>query len=369
MKLDKIILEITLYLTGIIFICSLLYLTIEKVDKLKSHKTQTTSTFFEETPNEHPPLGVLNNVISTVIWEFLEKKQVDGQNKELVLYSEILTRLTINNPDISTILAWNLAYNISSGIIDYREKYRWINAGINLIRSSALPKTPNKPLLYSKLSWLIQEKLTGTSDPNASKYQRIFAYDMDSILKGINYDIANIANIPYSQETFEKEFLNNQKLKELINLKDITDLKKKIYFKTDTLPPNTKKLIKCWVTRVRLYDNFKLQPAIMLKIEKKFQKLDWRLPATHSLYWCYLGLKVSDNKDYHCLKILTFALQSLFLNGKIILPATNEQSASITIPKLSIVDSTLNAYDQGYEITKNKTFLNGKRNFIKIAII
>ena len=187
-------------------------------------------------------LGGFRGIAAEVLWARADRMQEEGRYFELVQLSEWITWMDPHATEAWTYNAWNMAYNISAMMRRPADRLRWVLHGIALLRDRGLPANPNSAKLYRDLAWFYQHKI-GTAD--------------------------DTANLTY-----------------------------KLYLAT-TLAP----LLKPDGTLLDTPENraaltvLRLDADRMLKLERKFGSLDWRVAFSHAVYWASLGLEHAHGQE------------------------------------------------------------------------
>ena len=114
-------------------------------------------------------LGGFRGIIAEIVWFRADRLQDEGRYAELAQLAAVLTMLEPHTPEIWAYAAWNLAYNISVMMPDAPERWRWVEAGIRLLRDDGLRLNPRNPVLYRELAWMFLAKVGGNFD-SASPY-------------------------------------------------------------------------------------------------------------------------------------------------------------------------------------------------------
>ncbi len=242
-------------------------------------------------------LGGFRGLISNYLWFRTTSLQYEGRFFETLSLASWITKL---QPTFTTVWenqAWNMVYNISKEFDNPTERWLWVNSGIELLRDEALVYNPHEPSLYRELAWFYQDKMGSSLDDQHYFYKETLANTMVR-LTGPRPDY----EIILSPKTEEQ--------------------KKAIKF---------------------LRENLKLEPEIMMEVDKEYGPLDWRLPETHAIYWATTGIKRCPDKDLLPLRRVIFqSLQLAFQRGNII-ENTADQRLDYT-PNLQIankVDETM----------------------------
>lgn len=120
-------------------------------------------------------LGGLRSLASEVIWFRADRLQDEGRYVELAQLASALTSMEPHTPEVWSYAAWNLAYNISVMMPTGEDRWRWVSAGIRLLRDQGLVLNPGDPDLCRDLAWLFELKLGADIDSAASTYRRLWA--------------------------------------------------------------------------------------------------------------------------------------------------------------------------------------------------
>lgn len=127
-------------------------------------------------------MGAFRGLFVNYLWLRANHLKEQGKFYEAVQLSDAITRLQPRFPRVWAFHAWNMAYNISVATKTAAERWQWVNAGVNLLRSEAIPKNPNDPLLYKELAWLFVHKMQGYSDDANRYYKRRLAEEWTYVL-------------------------------------------------------------------------------------------------------------------------------------------------------------------------------------------
>lgn len=116
-------------------------------------------------------LGGFRGIASEVIWFRADRLQNEGRYGELAQLSTWLTYLEPHTPEVWAYTAWNLAYNVSVMMPTEADRWRWVAAGLRLLRDDGLAFNPANPELYRELAWLFLFKMGGGLDSAADFYK------------------------------------------------------------------------------------------------------------------------------------------------------------------------------------------------------
>ena len=213
-------------------------------------------------------LGGLSGVVVDILWVRAEYLKELGDYVEIAQLSDWITKLEPRLPEVWDYHSLNLAYNISSMCADPADRRRWVYGGIRLLRDEALVFNPDNAVLYDRLCRIYMHKFIEQTDPAHDYYRVAWARAMTELLGGSSADYGEIA----------------------ANLE----------------------------LQRRMKDEYKLDPQLMRKIDEQCGPLDWRLGASHVVYWASRGKAVSkDPADPGFDVIICEAMIDVFLNGRV----------------------------------------------------
>ena len=116
-------------------------------------------------------LGGFRGLVAEAIWFRADRLQDEGRYGELAQLASWLTFLEPRTPEVWAYSAWNLAYNISVMMPTAADRWRWVEAGIRLLRDDGLSLNPSDPVLHKELAWMFLLKLGTETDAAASHYR------------------------------------------------------------------------------------------------------------------------------------------------------------------------------------------------------
>ncbi len=200
--------------------------------------------------------GGFRGIVADLLWLRSSRLQEEGKYFELVQLADWITKLEPRFTQVWAYHAWNLAYNISVLFDDPESRWRWVRHGFSMLRDEGLRYNPGEPGLLFELGWIFQHKLGGNTDDAHRFYKRAWAEEMETLFPGGRPDFTAIERDP-----------------ELLR---------------------------------RMQDDYNLDPARINTIESTYGPLDWRLPATHAIYWAQKSREVATGID------ITFAERMLY---------------------------------------------------------
>ncbi len=145
-------------------------------------------------------LGGFRGIVAEIVWFRVDRLQDEGRYAELAQLSTWLTFLEPHTPEVWAYAAWNLAYNISVSMPTPADRWRWVEAGIRLLRDDGLRLNPGDPVLHRELAWMFLLKLGGAFDEAGPYYRAAWKQKVESLraagrLSEIGLDAARMAAV------------------------------------------------------------------------------------------------------------------------------------------------------------------------------
>ena len=125
-------------------------------------------------------LGGFRGIIAEVVWFRADRLQDEGRYSEMAQLANILTTLEPNTPEVWAYAAWNLAYNISVMMPTAEDRWRWVEAGLKLLRDDGLRLNPDSPELHREIAWLFLSKIGGTIDDASPLYAKKWKAEVEA---------------------------------------------------------------------------------------------------------------------------------------------------------------------------------------------
>ncbi|HOC55905.1 MAG TPA: hypothetical protein PKI20_09815 [Verrucomicrobiota bacterium] len=281
-------------------------------------------------------LGGFRGLISNALWMRATDLQDQDKFFEMAQLADWITKLEPHFVHVWLVQAWNMAYNISVKFKEnspgqFPDRWRWVKAGIELLRDDGLRFNPNETLLYRELAWFFQHKLGHNLDDASAYYKQQWADEMAKV--------------------FAKKTPN---LDELINPQTADE-----------------------EARTRLLrETYKMDPQFMKEVDEQYGPLEWRLPEAHAIYWAALGLKKAKEnptrfKREDLITLRRVIYQSMLLSfhrGRLVL---NPFAKAFEFgPNLAILPKVNSAYEQAAEEDEeNRDHIQkAHRNFLRDAV-
>ena len=116
-------------------------------------------------------LGGLRSIAAEVVWFRMDRLQDEGRYVELAQLATVLTRMESHTPEVWSHAAWNLAYNVSVMMPTPADRWRWVHAGLRLLRDEGLRFNPRSSDLLRELAWMFELKIGADIDSAAATYR------------------------------------------------------------------------------------------------------------------------------------------------------------------------------------------------------
>ncbi len=120
-------------------------------------------------------LGGFRGIIAEITWFRADRLQDEGRFTELAQLANLLTSLEPHTPEVWSYAAWNLAYNISVMMPTAADRWRWVEAGLKLLRDDGLRLNPEDPVIHREIASLFLFKMGGKMDDASPRYREEWA--------------------------------------------------------------------------------------------------------------------------------------------------------------------------------------------------
>lgn len=197
-------------------------------------------------------LGGFRGLIVNFLFVRSNQLQLEGRFFETMTLGDWITKLQPTFTPVWRFQAWNMAFNISKTFEDPNDRFRWVWAGIKLLRDEGLRYNPTDAGMYRELGQIFYTKIGRFTETTHFQYKRIFVAWMDDVFPDGRPDYEKLGNPQNDEERRMKDLLENM---------------------------------------------FNMDLEYVRKTDEEFGPLDWRLPETHAIYWCVMGLDKSQSGD------------------------------------------------------------------------
>ena len=325
-------------------------------------------------------LGGFRGLLADMLWLRTSSLQQQGKYFEMVQLASWITKLQPKFTGATAYLAWNMAYNISVTFTSPVDRWRWVQRGIELIRDEALNYNANDPLLYRELGWIYQHKIGNMLDDAQRYYKFMIAAEMMKVFGGVPApDWEALAAAPATDYEFSRKYAADSPLWAAVrkagfeNLDSLSRTFRELGFLPDDLikllTPEDKTALDTYLRAKWLREYYKIRPDVVLRINKKYGDLDWRVSDSYAIYWATLGIEYSPKRQsVDCNRMITQSLKESFIAGRILFPGKPSINYML-IPNLNLADSVRQAYLDAWEQDQTPTFKSALDNFMKDAIV
>ncbi len=279
-------------------------------------------------------LGTFRGLAVDALWMRADRLQDAGHYFEAQTLSQWITSLQPRFPRVWAFQAWNMAYNISVTTRVPEERWIWVNRGMELLRSRAIPLNPRDPDLPMELGWIYFQKIGGKSDREHWYYKAKLAREFRELLG----DLTAGATTQQAIERFEVIASAADSLEELRKDPAVADAlavieahgaapdeafvrmlgRAALYggsidarIRSESNVPEDvnlpllnalradKRLARALPAIVRhlqkrvLVERYRMQPEFMLLLMRKYGPLDWAHPHAHGMYWSEQGIAIA----------------------------------------------------------------------------
>jgi hypothetical protein len=274
-------------------------------------------------------LGGFRGLIVNALWIRANDLQEEDKYFDMVQLVDWITKLEPHFVDVWRVEAWNMAYNISVKFKDPEDRWHWVERGIQLLRDDGIRFNPGETLIYRDLSWIFQHKIGAYLDDAHMRYKLRWAQEMQDVLGGR----PNFEALLHPQTAAERE--RGRRLREV----------------------------------------YKMDPAIVQKVDQDYGPLDWRLPDAHAIYWAELARLKAKPADQETVRrsIYQSMQQACLRGGDLDRSITNVTAENFKLwPNLDLVPKVNEAYEEMINETEEpglkENVRNGHKNFLKLAV-
>lgn len=325
-------------------------------------------------------LGGFRGLLADILWLRTMALQDEGKYFEMVQLASWITQLQPRFTGATAYLAWNMAYNISVTCNQPEDRWKWVNRGLELIRDQALAYNSGDPTLYKELGWIYQHKLGGVMDDANFYYKNQMALTYTKVFGCADPNWRELAAAPKTLAAFKNELGSGNELWARVansEYGDMTGLDKAFRINgrlpvefADKLSPSDAKALEMFLRSKWLRETYKLDPETILEINRKYGRLDWRVPESHAIYWAELGLKhAPDNVDIHCERMISQCLKNSFMAGRVLLVDDKNFASTITVPNMNVGEAVRKIYLDSYNEHGTPSFKAAYNYFMIDAIV
>ncbi len=146
-------------------------------------------------------LGGFRGLISNMLWMRATDLQDEDKFFEMAQLADWITKLEPHFVQVWLVQAWNLAYNISVKFKEtspgqYPDRWRYVKAGLELLRDDGLRFNPNETLIYRELAWFFQHKIGQNLDDASLYYKEQWSKEMARVFGKKKPDVEELNSSP-----------------------------------------------------------------------------------------------------------------------------------------------------------------------------
>lgn len=318
-------------------------------------------------------MGAFRGLFVNFLWIRANNLKEEGRYYEAIDLAKAITTLQPRFPHVWVFHAWNMAYNISVTTQTPQERWKWVRAGIDLLRKEGIPANPNDLLIHKELGWFFLHKIGGYLDDANLYYKRQLAGEWTLVLgppplsdsgrkdfQTITKDFVDwLRPVAEAPETLLELTRAEPRVAELIAAiratghNDINADLAQTYVALHAMAnsgeaqlfrqmlsdrkvalvdliqnPQWQRewgLLLAHLRRRILLDEYHMDPARMLRYTEMYGPVDWRHHGAHGLYWSLRGVENAmlryteeNRRDFDFVnsnRVVVQSLQELWRSG------------------------------------------------------
>jgi hypothetical protein len=246
-------------------------------------------------------LGAFRGLAVDYLWLRACRLQEDGKFYEAKDLAEWISKLEPRLEQVWSFQAHGLAWNLCAATDDPRERWRWIQEGIKLLRDQGIPLNPHAPELYFMLSRIYSDKIGGPFDDFHLYFKQQLAVELVRAFGplGEDPDLAGLASAPVALDP-ETSLLRCQLEQAGLDL-DSTDGG---WDEAVHRAPAARAIMRDSPAevvlrlrrhvRARALAARRLDARECLEVEQRYGPVDWRGCDALSLYWALEGVRAAE---------------------------------------------------------------------------
>src|SRR5262245_53289152 len=133
-------------------------------------------------------VGAVRGLIVDWLWLKVNIMKEKGLFYEVMADADMITKLQPRFAEVWSFHGHNMAYNISVTLNSREDRWKWVMAGIDLVRNKGLRYNPNDMNLHRELAFWFKHKIEGYSDDAHLYYKRMFRREWHELLGPPPYD-------------------------------------------------------------------------------------------------------------------------------------------------------------------------------------
>lgn len=249
-------------------------------------------------------LGAFRGLVVDYLWLRALRLEDEGKFYEAKDLAEWISTLEPHLEQVWSFQAHGLAYNLSAASDDPKERWKWIKAGIALLRDKGIPLNPRAPELYFMLSRIYSDKIGGPFDDYHLFLKKYLAVDLVRAFGplGTDAELEALAAAPAELDAPLTALLGELRAGGMdLDATDDgwdeallgTPGAKRAREVAKQADPDLLRRLRAHF-RARCAKRLGLDPRKCLDLEKTYGPLEWRGCDALSLYWAVEGAKAAD---------------------------------------------------------------------------
>ena len=365
-----------------------------QLDSINAQRREMKLIINEPLENAPPSLafatiamGAFRGLVVDVLWMRADRLKEAGQFFDARQLAEWITTLQPRFGAVWVFQAWNMAYNISVTIPATQpdQRWHWVKNGYELLRDKGISSNPRDIQLYHELARIFQHKIGSVSDDAHKYYKLQMALAMEPLLGAADNkyfddlveagdrlwdgdDTPEFAEI-WKRLAAEPNFaplIGSLRSADPAFSNDAGFISSYLALRQDArrFTPEAARVIDDFrqtpqlerfdilAKAFTLRQTWKLEPALMRRLNKTYGPidwadpnthlpLDWRHPDSHAIYWAAKGLEIAaaekdeeiSSHEIDTDRIIAHSLQNLFRNGVIFIYST-----SVSVPSDNVTE-------------------------------
>ncbi len=158
--------------------------------RLDQERVRLQLTFNADVQANLPPdvalmvsmFGCFRGLMIDFLWQKANKLKEENKVYAAKDLSDLITKLQPRFKEVWVFHSWNMAYNISVMTKTQRERWMWVNNGIELLRDHGVVYNPDSVAIHKQLAWTFIHKIGRISDDMHWYYKSRLAEEWQGVL-------------------------------------------------------------------------------------------------------------------------------------------------------------------------------------------
>lgn len=291
-------------------------------------------------------LGGFRGILVDLLWLRCQSMKQEGKFYEMAQLYDWITSLQPHYKHVWAFAGWDMSYNVSVEV-DPQDRWFWVRRGLFLIQNKGMRFNTYDPDIPLELSWIYFHKIGKDLDYGHVYYRTMLAQEMQMLFGGScpREQLEVLVAMPVSEAEFRAlpdiqaldvalgKAMNPQmtdppvfdsvtEYHKLISIAQNGDQKVLAVLEVQEHAEALGKVFHFLLART-LRDEYNVDPARMLAMNKEFGPIDWRTCDAWGLYWALISqenahtLYGEDTLVMKYERMVYFALDSMVKRGGI----------------------------------------------------